>query len=117
MKINIKKYGAGAGLIYEPLPTLPTQGKSPNAPEEPIDDSGLRAMIGKALTNDANAYASQYNEMLRQYDAMPSHIKNTSQGRMIRDQLRGNWNELNSMANSKAQLDKISTEKKDTLSE
>lgn len=113
MKINIKKLGAGAGLTYEPLPVIPTQGPVPDAPEVPLDTE----LKGKALTSDAKVFQDQYNIALNQYNALSPQVRTTIQGRILRDRLKGNWAQMTALANSKEQLDRIITEKKDSMSE
>lgn len=118
MKVNIKKYAAGASMLtYTGLPDFPSQGMPPEAPIEPVDTSLTDGMSGKAITIDAEVFGKKYNEALRQYESMPDHLKRTAQGRMIRSQLKGDWAELNKMERSKAIFDKVVEDKKDAMSE
>jgi hypothetical protein len=115
MKINIKKLGAGAGLVYEPLPSIPSQGRPPEAPEGEIDDSALKGI--KGLTSDVTAYGAKYNAALNQYNSLPPQVRSSVQGKMLRNQLKGDRFELLAIANSKEQMDKIVDNKKDAMSE
>jgi len=115
MKINIKKLGMGAGLVYEPLPIIPSQGRPPEAPEEEIDDSIIKGI--KGLTSDVMSYGTKYTAALNQYSSLPPQVRNSIQGKMLRNRLKGDKFELTAIANSKEQLDKIVDNKKDSMSE
>lgn len=119
MKVNIKKMAAGASLVYEPLPSF--QSAAPPAPvptQDPDDvESLLKGMSGKLLTNDGKYLNSKITEAVKFLRTAPRSIRESSLGKVMISEAKGNWDEINGADRSAKKFDAIMADKKNAMAE
>jgi len=116
MKVNIQKLQIG-GVVYKPLPMLPTREQAPKQPEAPLEKDLLEGMIGEGITNDVMSYSDQVNQAYQAYSMLPEDLRTSYQGQMIRRTLKGDPAKLNAIKRNKQDFDKILTQKEKALDE
>ena len=116
MKVNVQKLQIG-GVVYKPLPSLPTREPAPKPAEAPLEKDLLESMIGEGITNDVMSYSDQVNQAYQAYSMLPEDLRNSYQGQMIRRTLKGDPAKLNAIKRNKQDFDKILTQKEKALDE
>ena len=119
MKINenkISKLQTGGYLQYRPLTrqpdVIPEQETAPAAKQgraakddSGIDDKGLEKLLGNGITNDVMAFSDQMKLVENEYASLSDVEKEGPKGRHLRQQLKGNFGELNALLRSKVTFD------------
>lgn len=116
MKINIPKFQIGGGMVYSPLRPTPENEPVPKPAEPSVDLSFLDAMVGKVLPNDYDMYEQSLKGKLSTYASMPRSLKETYQGRALRDSIK-DIGTMVKMDRSRKTMDEVLTTKKDALPE